>query len=108
MWWRGAAAQTPYTQATNHTPKQRITQPTPPPLAGLTAAHVRAKVGQLLNMDLGGRDMHPIVNQSAALQADVDAIASEEHLAAKLDTVVGLLFDTHKGSLEEVTRWQRA
>lgn len=76
------------------------------PTTGLTATHVRAKLGQLLNKDLGGHDMHPIVSHAHALLEDVHAIAGEEQLGPKFEVIVGLLFDTHKGTLEELARYQ--
>lgn len=52
-------------------------------------------------MDLGGRDMKPIISHAAALQQDVDAVRGHPDLTG-LNHVIGLLFDSHSASLQVV------
>jgi carbonic anhydrase len=68
-------------------------------LAGVTDEELRTFTGA----DLG---FFPIDDHAAALQEDIDLLASTPYLSP-LKVIAGFVFDVERGELADVIRWER-
>ena len=69
-------------------------------LAGVTDEYLRERTGA----DFG---FYPIDDHAAALQEDIDLLASTPYLHP-LRIVAGFVYDVESGELDDVVRWERS